>query len=442
QDNWQVTRRLTLNLGLRTEREFLPSFRTDSGIKSRAIEFGFSDKMAPRLGFALDVTGTGKFKISGFWGMFYDMMKYEMPRGSFGGDQWKDYVHALDDPDFTKIKTGNTPGRLFETVDWRIPSNDPSDNTIDPKLKPMRVISMDWAADYRVTNNVVLSARYVHKRLTRTIEDVGILTPQGEKYFIANPGFGLTADPKTWGPGIPVTPKAKRDYDGLEIRVDKRYSKGYQITSSYTYSRLYGNYSGLASSDENGRTSPNVNRYFDLPFMSYDGHGKLVEGLLATDRPHTFKFFGAKDFKSKLGTTTFSPIFTWFTGTPITSETGVFGVPVFYDGRGDLGRTPVVTETNLLVAHEWKMPKHERQRLRFELNFLNLFNQSTITNRDTSFVHPNDGGLQFDNEADFFKGFDRAKEMKAQDLRKSPSLGFANGFHGPRVIRFGIQYFF
>ncbi len=32
---------------------------------------------------------------------------------------------------------------------------------------------------------------------------------------------------------------------------------------SYLYSRLDGNYSGLASADENGRVSPNVNCYYD-----------------------------------------------------------------------------------------------------------------------------------------------------------------------------------
>ncbi len=32
---------------------------------------------------------------------------------------------------------------------------------------------------------------------------------------------------------------------------------------SYLYSRLAGNDSGLASADENGRVSPNVNCYYD-----------------------------------------------------------------------------------------------------------------------------------------------------------------------------------
>ncbi len=47
--------RLTLNLGLRTENEKMPTFRPD--ILENAFEFGFGDKLAPRLGAAYDVCG-------------------------------------------------------------------------------------------------------------------------------------------------------------------------------------------------------------------------------------------------------------------------------------------------------------------------------------------------------------------------------------------------
>ncbi|MCI0391224.1 MAG: TonB-dependent receptor [Acidobacteria bacterium] len=447
QDSWQATRRLTLNLGFRAEREFVPSFRTDSGIASRAIEFGFGNKLAPRLGFAWDVFGDSKVKVYGGFGMFYDLFKYELPRGSFGGDRWKDFVYTLDDSDFKKINPKNTPGKLIETIDWRIPSNDPSDNTIDPALKPMRERSWDFGVDYALNDKMVLSTRYTHKSLDRTVEDVGILTPAGEKYFIANPGFGLTADPKTWGPGIPVTPKTKRNYDAVEFRADKRFSNSYTFSASYTWSRLFGNYGGLASSDENGRTSPNVNRYFDLPFMSYDSKGQLVEGLLATDRPHTIKFFGSYVLNSKLGETNFAPTVFLFSGTPLTTEVSAFHVPVFVNGRGDLGRTPFYSNFDLLLHHEYKVK--ENYRLRFEVNFTNLFNQNTITNKHVGFTHVNDNEIQFASEAAFFKGFDVNakiaefnKANPTSPIRVDPRFGLASGYQQPRGIRLGVHFFF
>ena len=45
------------------------------------------------------------------------------------------------------------------------------------------------------------------------------------------------------------------------------------------------------------------------------------------------------------------------------------------EGRGDMGRTPVLTRTDLLVSHE--LPLAGSKRVRLELNVLNLFNQKT-----------------------------------------------------------------
>jgi hypothetical protein len=461
QDAWQINRRLTLQLGLRTEREFVPSFASGNNIPSRAIEFGFGSKLAPRLGAAWDVLGDGKWKVAGSFGLFYDLMKYSMPQGSFGGAIYQMWFYPLNNPDpnFYLSKIQRTSDgvaavaplkdlELFEWVDWRIPSNDPNDNTIDPDLKPMRRRVWDFSTDYALTPSLVVSARFTHNSVDRIIEDVGTLTAAGEKYYIANPGFGITVAPTTWGPGFPPTPKAKRNYDALELRADKRFSRGYYFSASYTLSRLWGNYSGLASSDENARQDPNVSRYFDLPWMSFDSHGKLVEGRLATDRPNAFKFYGAYDLKSKLGTTTFGPSFAIMSGTPLTTQVAVISsTPVYVNGRGDLGRTPVYSNTDFLVSHEFAIPAREGMRLKFDLNISNLFNQSTITDRNQDLLHPNYGEhLSIVPQENFFKGFDY-KKMLADgfadgSLTTNPLFGLANGYQGPRYLRLGMKFIF
>ncbi len=55
QDQWTIGNRLTLNLGLRTENEKVPTFRPD--YLENAIEFGFGDKLAPRIGATYDLQG-------------------------------------------------------------------------------------------------------------------------------------------------------------------------------------------------------------------------------------------------------------------------------------------------------------------------------------------------------------------------------------------------
>jgi len=462
QDSWRVNKRLTLNLGLRIEREFLPSFSKQGFAAAPPIEFGWGKKLSPRIGAAWDPMGNGKMRIYGSWGDFYDVMKYEMPRGSFGGDIYLTYYYALDDPTvFNTLRTygypsdpSKLPGRFFEGVNWRIPSNDPQScekqglsctgMTIDPKMEPMKQRMIDIGYDYSINSTLVASVRYTNRRLIRTIEDVGTLGAGGEVYYIANPGFGLTADPKTWGAGFPTTPKAKRNYDAVEFRLDQRFSRHYQYAASYTYSRQYGNYSGLASSDENGRTSPNVNRYFDLPWIGYTEKGVFAEGRLSTDRPHTFKFFGAYTLNHKLGATTFSPNLFLYSGFPLTTQmNAISSVPVYPYGRGDMGRTPVYFSSDFNVMHEFKpFTNHETLKLRVELTVFNLFNGSTVTNKDDYLGHVDDGQLQFDNDADIFKGFNTKALFTAQGIRVSPTYNLASGFQGPRSLRLQVSFFF
>lgn len=455
QDNWRVNKHLSLNLGIRTEREYLPSFSV-AGQTTAAppIEFSWGKKFSPRVGASWDPKGDGKMRVYGSFGYFYDIMKYEMPRGSFGGDVWLEYYYSLDDPNWVKSNSAipadprKLPGKLFEVVNWRIPSNDPGAHLIDPDLKPMKQRMMDFGVEYSLNPMLVGAIRYTNRRLIRTIEDTGYIGEDGETYLIANPGYGVTASAANWlswmGPGIPTTPKAQRDYDAVEFRLDKRFARSYNFTASYTWSRLYGNYSGLASSDENGRTSPNVNRYYDQPWVGIDQSGRYTYGRLATDRPHTFKFFGTYSAKSKLGTTTFAPNVQLYSGVPLTTEVNVVSTtPAFPYGRGDLGRTPVFYNFDVNIMHELTPFKnHEAMKTRFELAIFNLFNSSIVTDREKALLHPNDGQIGFDDYADVFKGFNAAQLMKTQDLRTNPMYGLASSFQAPRSLRLQVSFIF
>jgi hypothetical protein len=462
QDNWRVNKHLSLNLGLRTEREFLPSYEKQGIAAAPPIKFTWGDKLSPRIGGAFDPKGDGKMRFYASWGYFYDMMKYEMPRGSFGGDIYLTSYHALDDPNvFTQMRTygypadpRKLPGQFFEIVDWRIPSNDPNSceknhlpctgQTIEPNLKPMKQRMFDLGFDYSLDPTLVASIRYTNRRLIRTIEDVGILGEGGEVYFIANPGYGITADRNFWAEGFPLTPKARRDYDAIEFRLDKRFARNYQYAFSYTWSRLYGNYSGLASSDEDGRTSPNVNRYFDVPWLAYTEQGAMAVGRLATDRPHTLKFFGGYTYRGRLGATTLSPNIAVYSGTPLTTElNAISSTPVYPYNRGDMGRTPVFYNFDLNLMHDFTpFAARESMKVRFEFTVFNLFNSSIVTNKDQVLLHPDDSQIQFEHETDIFKGFNTLRLMKEQGLRISPLYGLASAFQQQRYARLQLSFFF
>jgi outer membrane receptor protein involved in Fe transport len=441
QDSWTLNNRLTVNAGIRTEDEKVPSFTSGAGIPAYPIEFGFGQKLAPRLGFAYDVTGNGRSKVYGSWGIFYDIFKLELPQGSFGGQKWLEYYYTLDTPNWTNLDAGsNCPpacsGQLIRgPIDFRLPSF--GSDAIEPDLKPMKSQELSFGYEHQIGNVLAGSVRYVHKQIDRAIEDTGFLTPDGsEGYVIANPGEGITqlafTDPRT------NLPKAKRDYDGVEFALEKRFSNNWFGRATYLWSRLHGNYPGLSQTDENGRADPNVGRTFDYPLMMFKEDGTPNYGPLPTDRPHQVKL--AAFYQFHFGTTLgFNQRVQ--SGLPISTELAVLppnNYPVQYLGRGNGGRTPVFSQTDLLLQHDIRVGG--RRAIQLQLNVLNLFNQRTAIN--SFMTYQQFDGITF-NEAAFYRGqvdFDRL--ITTEGVVKDPRYLMQNGFQDPIAARFGVKFSF
>ena len=434
QDDWTINDRLTLNLGIRTEADEAPSYV--DGLNG--IEFSFSEKIAPRIGFAYDIRGDGRWKAYGSWGMFYDLFKLEMPRGAFGGDKWIESYYTLDTLNWTTIGVnGNFPGTLLEQVDFRIPSNDPAHpdhGGIDPDLKPMRSQEAVLGLDHELSSVMSIGARYVHKQLDRTIEDVGIIVPGlGEVFYMANPGEGIARH--IIGEQFPAVPKPVRDYDALELRFTKRHSNNWSLNSSLTLSRLYGNYSGLASSDENGRTSPNVNRFFDGIYMMFDQNAEPVLGRLATDRPVQFKVNG---YYTMPWGTNVGAVFYAASGTPISRQVNmVSSLPVLYLGRGSDGRLPMFNQTDLNLEHAVRIGGN--RTIEFNVNVLNVFDQDIAVNRFAAMTRDNVAIT----DAAFFAGFNMDAVLAARPtVRLDPRFLQDNQYQSARQVRFGAKFTF
>jgi hypothetical protein len=259
QDSWTINNRLTFNLGIRFEKELVPSFGDASSTSN--IEFGWGDKIAPRFGVAYDLTGDGKTKLFGSYGYFYDRFKYELPRGSFGGDFFRrDYFEILSSrtgaANYTLgAITGGAPDPIGGTCpivggpgfsrcqfDFRIATNSNDADifetgAVDPDIKAARQSEYTIGVERQLANNFLLSGRYTHKQLDRAVEDVGVFNDAGsEAYIIGNPGLGLVCEIST-SANQPCT-KAIREYDAVEVRVDKR-ATNYFFNGSYTWSRLF-----------------------------------------------------------------------------------------------------------------------------------------------------------------------------------------------------------
>ncbi len=497
QDAWTLGHGVTLNLGVRMDKENVPSFTKSFP----GISFGFGEKTAPRLGGSWDILGNGKLKLYGSYGWFFDIMKYELPKGSFGGNYWHDCVYALDTYDWTTIVPvrganghfcnptgganfagGSTPSglRFIENQDYRTYSNDPNapgslgpTGYIDPNLKPMKQHEYTAGLDWAITPTLALETRYSRKRLDRTIEDAGHFTPAGEQYYIVNPGYGVDVQPigSSECTDCPVQPKATRNYDGLEFRLTRRGAGRWFGSVSYTYSRFYGNYSGLTSTDVSdsgtvnpGRNSPNVDRAFDEPYMQFDSHGKYINGPLATDRPHTFKAYGYYRLKWWNQETLIGGFQQWYSGTPLSTYANIQGAPVFLENRGgwaDVTRGPNGTwvlngvsnrrtdpfaQTDFSIVQEMKVNKtNEAMRVGLELNVTNLFNQraGTIYSQElgaSSAIIPVGGAATLYH--DLTHPYNYISTANANGLILNGQYGMPITFQAGRAVRLKIRFTF
>lgn len=469
QDSWNVGHHLTLNLGIRVEKEYLPA---PAGYNIKSINFGWGDKIAPRLGAAWDPTGHGKMKLFGSYGVVNDVMKLLVAQTSWGAQSFEQCSYALG-PDGTadgfsasdlnltyvngracpngpattqaNFTTGSTPPpslvdatsgvSLIENINLR------PWEPVAPGVKPYRQHEYVVGWDYQISKDWAFEARYDRRRLDHVIEDASLADPAwGETYTIVNPGEGvnktidgyaayLTSIGEAFGvpgwafnagsfgapffdtcPTCPANPKAIRNYDGAEFRLSKTPSKGWAGMFSYTWSRLWGNYTGLTTTDQtdggsNGRNSPDTTRAFDQPFYYFGANGKSNAGPLPTDRPNTFKGYVYYQLAWGKGqTTTFGLFQSAYQGSPVSSYIDLASMPfgsfvaeaTYIYGFGKwvnlstdpatgaitLGtpfarRTPWFTQSDFNIGHRIKVGEH--QSITFEASAFNVLNQRAVT---------------------------------------------------------------
>jgi outer membrane receptor protein involved in Fe transport len=473
QDAWTVGHGLTLNLGLRVEKESLPA-PVGVGIPNiKTISFSWSDKVEPRLGAAWG-SRNGKLKIFGSYGVVNDVMKLLLAQTSFGAQRWNNCTYPLGPnasgtfnnsdvtiqplPYFNGCPVGGpsaganfangvvptvftdkgTGIQLIENTNFR------PEEPVSPGVKPYRQHEFVGGVDYQLGKDWAIEARYDRRRLDHAIEDSSLSAPCCfEFYTIVNPGENVnkTLDGYAnylrslgagYGPGVPPfdplkgfdptgicanggcpnMPLAVRNYDGLEFRLTKSMSHGFAGMFSYTWSRLWGNYPGLTTTDQTdggatGRNSPDTSRSFDEPFYYFTYKGTSANGPLPTDRPSALKgnVYYQLPFWSKTQTTTLGLFQVAYQGSPVSSFSDIgYGAPsspieaTYAWGRGNwvnatanpatglitLGntyarRTPWYTQTDFNLSHNIKVNKNnEAQVLTFNATVTNLFNQHSV----------------------------------------------------------------
>jgi Carboxypeptidase regulatory-like domain/TonB-dependent Receptor Plug Domain len=510
QDKWQIGGRLTLNLGLRSESEDLPSFST-LGSKTNPIKIPWGRKTVPRLGVAYDLFGNSKTRLFANFGIFSDRMKFEMPIGSFGGAYYyQDYFpilashpaysyynrsvfygtfnpmgagnpslsggivtkHSNLRPDSSIAGCGNSSGISTGGSCAQLGLTGTTLVGVDPELKPFQQREFGAGFETEMWKNYVFGANYNRRDILHTIDDNGY--GEDSYYTIGNPGEGL-AEKQLLALGYPGAAKPTRIYNALEVSFTKRLTHNYFYSVNYTLSRLYGNYSGLANSDyfDSGsnlsgssatRSDPGVNRFYDWSLAGYSAHGGSDNGPLATDRTHVIKAYGGYSFdwfKSKSNETMVSFFQVIQSGTPQTTAVEAIdgsGMYIVYTKRGDMGRTPTYTQTDLSLSHTYKFGTDGRFKFVGDITLNNAFNQHAVTAlnpRRWIQDGPNDPNANFADSVAFEKAVaagQKASFYDALDTYVNPNTsngsnknilyGLPSSFQGQRNLRFGFRFVF
>ena len=374
QDTWQLNRYITALLGYRWEQERLIG---SPGVTGERLNYTFTGNWSPRFGATIDPFGKGKTKIYYNFGRFHEYIPLDLAERSLSTE--KGFIGATYAPDFTMVGTQPrvvlnkfgtvTPvidsAHLLNRAEGGFPTTGISISLQDNSNPILRGTKLGYAQEHiggfehQLPGNMVISVRYIDRRLKRIVEDAAVVTPEGidffgQTYFIGNInskvdaavnpiGFKFTptfnadgdvtnvpaqCDPDLVNPrvtnsggqvvggicyaalgkngqaagssgadGVPDGfPDPVHKYRGVEIELNKRFANNWQLLTNWRIAKVEGNFEGHFRND-NGQTDPAISSLFDFTAGEFGLLGdQFSVGPLNTDRRHIANFYGSYAF--------------------------------------------------------------------------------------------------------------------------------------------------
>jgi len=477
QDDWKINSRLTLNLGLRYEylgifkEEFerLSNFVPTAGL----VRVGDpvlpdlykpdNNNLAPRVGFAFDLTGQGRTILRGGYGIYYDTpsQDYFLLQGFQNGGPGSPATNPLPDLGVFNVTFAPTAVIPFGP-DVPIFGN----ATGAPPTSNIALFAVDVNLRTPYIHNYNLNVQ--HELRPGTVLQVGYVGSRGSKLFRvrdinqASPGPAATRQlRRPFNSEFPqfsfidyLETSANSNYNALQTTLKQRLSRGLNLYVAYTWSKsiddasngIYGGTRGVSfpqdsfdlraeravsSFDTRHRFSANFT--YDLDFLMGLGPKRLTEGwqlsgiytgmsglpitpFLSVDVSGTGELNDRPDLIADPNAGARRDAAQWF-------NKAAFARPA--DGTfGSSGRNTIIGPTlhivDFSVSKTTKLA--ERLSLQFRAEFFNLFN------------HPNLSLPNVDFTSAAFGSISETPDVTAGN----PRLGEG----GPRVGQFALKLIF
>jgi hypothetical protein len=293
QDDWRVNSRLTLNLGVRYDYygypvdtrgrlvNFLPDqFRQGTNASPAGPPNGFvqagngtlagvptvadtlvpTDKnnFAPRAGFAYRLNDSGSLVARGGYGIYYDRFSTR-----YANTQLLNYpylalavglpgiLRTMSDPFIPVPQPGAFP--VNPTIPSPLSPLAPivgvpiSGIFIDPELRTPYVHQYNANVQWEFAHNYLLEVGYVGSKGTKLLQVITLNQPvynRALNVFTAPFGTALSTQKNVAGGIQQVQSSSNSNYNSLQVSVTKRFSRGLQFLSAYTYGKSKDYYSG------------------------------------------------------------------------------------------------------------------------------------------------------------------------------------------------------
>lgn len=375
-DNFKVLSNLSINVGLRWEKQnLLDRDGVTAGVDEATNNPGMNlNYWAPRIGFVWDPTKAAKSKIYASWGRYYESIPADIQIRAFGGEAIC-FCYNLD-PSPSAVQPDTTI-RAYSLLGGKEP--------VEPELRGQYQDETVVGFEREVMANTTVGVKVLYRDLGNVIED--FLVPSIGDYFIANPGGGTLGHSLNMYDGtVQPAPKAERKNTAVELSMRKRYSENWQVLASYVWQKLEGNYDGTFQ-NSTGQLDPNINSAFDYGDFLVNAHGPLTN-----QRKHQVKLDGSYTFSGRADGLTLGGSFRVFSGYPLNAYAYSFlyqNWEYFIAPRGSLGNAPAEWEGDVHVAYPIKLGGVPR--LNVILDVFNIFNRQALTAFDERFNLANHG---------------------------------------------------